>query len=90
MRVCETKYSNILQVEEPNREKLGNQPDPVPLEQLANLTAGLSVNYKNADKLISALSLIPEPKPVIRIHSLRSNLYWGGFSSFLSGYLLDG
>jgi len=79
---CESAERNIqtiLQVEEPNREKLGKPTSPVPLEQLANLTAGLSVNYKDANKLISALSLIPEPKPVIRIHSLRSNLYWGGF-----------
>ena len=79
---CESAKRNIqtiLQVEEPNREKLGKPTSPVPLEQLANLTAGLSVNYKNADELIASLSLLPESKPVIQIHSLRSNLYWGGF-----------
>ena len=80
--ICESVDRNIqtkLQVDEPNLEKLGKPTNQVPLEQLANLTAGLSVNYQDAEKLISALSLIPEPKPTIRIHSLRSNLYWGGF-----------
>ena len=80
--ICESAERNIqteLQVEESNRERLGRPTDPVPLEQLANLTSGVSVNYQNAEKLISALSLIPEPKPVVRIHSLRSNLFWGGF-----------
>ena len=80
--ICESAKRNIqtiLQVDEPNREKLGKPTSPVPLEQLANLTAGLSVNYKNADELIASLSLLPESKPVIQIHSLRSNLYWGGF-----------
>jgi hypothetical protein len=80
--ICESAGRNIqtkLQVEEPNLEKLGKPTNQVPLEQLANLTAGLSVNYEDAEKLITALSLIPEPKPNIRIHSLRSNLYWGGF-----------
>ena len=80
--ICESVERNIrtiLQVEKPNLEKLGKPTNQVPLEQLANLTAGLSVNYQNAEKLITALSLIPEPKPIIRIHSLRSNLYWGGF-----------
>ena len=84
--ICESAQRNIqtvLQVEEPNREKLGKPTSPAALMQLANLTDGISVNYKNANKLISALSLIPEPKPVIRIHSLRSNLYWGGFLFFL-------
>ena len=84
--ICESAQRNIktvLQVEEPNREKLGKPTSPVALMQLANLTDGISVNYKDANKLISALSLIPEPKPVIRIHSLRSNLYWGGFLFFL-------
>ena len=76
---AERNIQAILQVEEPNREKLGKPTNPIPLEQLANLTAGLSVNYKNANELIASLSLIPESKPVIRIHSLRSNLYWGGF-----------
>ena len=80
--ICESVDRNIqtkLKVDEPNLEKLGKPTNQVPLEQLANLTAGLSVNYQDAEKLISALSLIPEPKPTIRIHSLRSNLYWGGF-----------
>ena len=80
--ICESAGRNIqtkLQVEEPNLEKLGKPTNQVPLEQLANLSAGLSVNYQDAEKLITALSLIPEPKPNIRIHSLRSNLYWGGF-----------
>ncbi|MEC8043259.1 MAG: hypothetical protein VX130_01550 [Verrucomicrobiota bacterium] len=80
--ICESAERNIqtkLQVEEPNLERLGNPTNRVPLEQLANLTGGISVNYQNADALISALSLIPEPKPVLRIHSLRSNLWWGGF-----------
>ena len=79
---CKSAKRNIqakLQVEESNREKLGKPTNPVQLEQLAKLTTGLSVNYQEADQLISALSLIPEPKPIIRIHSLRSNLYWGGF-----------
>ena len=56
---CESAKRNIqtiLQVEEPNREKLGKPTSPVPLEQLANLTAGLSVNYKNADELIASIS----------------------------------
>ena len=89
--ICESARRNIqtkLQVEEPNLEKLGKPTNQVPLEQLANLSAGLSVNYQDAEKLITALSLIPEPKPNIRIHSLRSNLYWGGL--FSTGYLLDG
>ena len=80
--ICEAAERNIqteLQVEESNRERLGKPTNPVPLEQLANLTSGLSVNYQNAEELISALSLIPAPKPVVSIHSLRSNLYWGGF-----------
>ena len=80
--MCESAERNIqtkLQVEELNLEKLGKPTNQVPLEQLANLTAGLSVNYQDAEKLITALSIIPEPKPNIRIHSLRSNLYWGGF-----------
>ena len=80
--ICESVERNIqtkLQVEEPNLEKLGKPTNQVPLQQLANLSAGLSVNYQDAEKLITALSLIPEPKPNIRIHSLRSNLYWGGF-----------
>ena len=79
---CDSAKRNIqakLQVEESNREKLGKPTNPVQLEQLAKLTTGLSVNYQEADQLISALSLIPEPKPITRIHSLRSNLYWGGF-----------
>ena len=79
---CDSAKRNIqakLQVEESNREKLGKPTNPVQLEQLAKLTTGLSVNYQEADQLISALSLIPEPQPITRIHSLRSNLYWGGF-----------
>ena len=80
--ICEAAERTIqteLQVEESNRERLGKPTNRVPLEQLANLTSGLSVSYQNAEKLISALSLIPEPKTVVRIHSLRSNLSWGGF-----------
>ena len=68
-----------LQVEELNRERLGKPANPISLEQLAELTGGISVNYQNTEQLISMLSLIPEPKPLIRIHSLRSNMYWGGF-----------
>ena len=62
--ICESAGRNIqtkLQVEEPNLEKLGKPTNQVPLEQLANLSAGLSVNYQDAEKLITALSLIPEP-----------------------------
>ena len=82
---CKSAKRNIqakLQVEESNREKLGKPTNPVQLEQLAKLTTGLSVNYQEANQLISALSLIPEPQPITRIHSLRSNLYWEVFSLF--------
>ena len=50
--ICESAERNIqteLKVEESNRERLGKPTNPVPLEQLANLTSGLSVNYQNAE-----------------------------------------
>lgn len=75
----EREIKTKLQVEELNRERLGKPTNPISLEQLAKLTGGISVNYQNTEQLISMLSLIPEPKPLIRIYSLRSNMYWGGF-----------
>jgi uncharacterized membrane protein len=80
--ICESAERSIktsLLVGELNREKLGNPTNPVPLQQLANLTGGLSKNYQEKEKLISALSFPPKPDPIFKINSLRTNLYWGSF-----------
>ena len=80
--ICESAEKSIktsLLVGELNREKLGNPTNPVPLQQLANLTGGLSKNYQEKEKLISALSFPPKPDPIFKINSLRTNLYWGSF-----------
>lgn len=80
--ICESVEKSIktsLLVAELNREKLGNPTNPVPLQQLANLTGGLSKNYQEKEKLISALSFPPKPDPIFKINSLRTNLYWGSF-----------
>ena len=72
--ICEPAEKSIktsLLVKELNREKLGNPTNPVPLQQLANLTRGLSKNYQEKEDLISALSFPPKADPIFKIFSLR-------------------
>ncbi len=84
--VCEPVDNFIktkLYVEESNREKQGNPANPVALQQLANLTGGVSKNYRDAKDVISALSIESKTTPMLKINNLRTNLYWGSFLFFL-------
>ena len=84
--VCEPVDNFIktkLYVEESNREKQGNPANAVALQQLANLTGGVSKNYRDAKDVISALSLESKTTPMLKINNLRTNLYWGSFLFFL-------
>tara|TARA_E500000331_G_C17119626_1_gene653243 strand:- start:223 stop:990 length:768 start_codon:yes stop_codon:yes gene_type:complete len=69
----------ILEINQPAREKMGQPTLKADLEQLSRLTSGLTKEHKKANEVISALSLNPEVRELVKIHSLRSNLLWGAF-----------
>jgi hypothetical protein len=69
----------ILEINQPAREKMGQPTLKADLEQLSRLTLGLTKEHKKANEVISALSLNPEVRELVKIHSLRSNLLWGAF-----------
>ena len=77
--LAERSIQTTLRIEESNREKRGRPAISGPLSQLAQLTGGSSTGHEDAKKLIDRLSIIPEPKPTVKIHRLRTNLNWGIF-----------
>lgn len=66
-----------LEIKESQLEKLGQPAKGNSLYQLAKLTGGTSKGHASAKEVIQSLSIQKESKPIIKIHSLRSNLYWG-------------
>ena len=76
---AERSIQTTLRIEESNREKLGRPAISGPLSQLARLTGGSSKGHEDAKELIDRLSILPQPKPTVKIHRLRTNLNWGIF-----------
>ncbi|MEC9123882.1 MAG: CARDB domain-containing protein [Verrucomicrobiota bacterium] len=76
---AERELSLTLSVEKPTREKLGKPVVSRDLGQLSELTGGESENYLDYEKVVQSLSFLPDPKPITRIHRLRTDTAWGLF-----------
>lgn len=75
----ERELSLNLIIERQSKEKLGQPIVSRDLLQLSQLTGGKSVSYENYQAVISSLSFLPDPQPIILIHRLRTDAAWGLF-----------
>ncbi|MDG0964057.1 MAG: CARDB domain-containing protein [Opitutales bacterium] len=76
---AERELDLTLTVERQTKEKVGQPVVSRDLSQLARLTGGESVNYREYEKVTQALSFLPDPQAVIQIHRLRTDTAWGLF-----------
>lgn len=76
---AERELDLTLKVERQTKEKLGQPVVSRDLLQLARLTGGKSVNYQEYEEVTQALSFLPAPQAVIKIHRLRTDTAWGLF-----------
>ena len=75
----ERELSLNLTIERQSKEKLGQPIVSRDLLQLSQLTGGKSASYEKYQSVISSLSFLPDPQPIILIHRLRTDTAWGLF-----------
>ena len=82
LEVLASQYGRRLEtdllVAQPLLEKQGQPVDSQILREIAAMTHGASVSSDQLDKIISQISLLPEPQPIEKRLRLWSDPLWGG------------
>ena len=72
------RMATELFVARPRLEKQGQPVNAQVLQEIAAMTRGASVSTDDLDKIVSQISLLPEPQPIERRVRLWSEPAWGG------------